>query len=356
MKATPVQAKTNQKSYSKVILKSQSLRTFKLNKAKRRSKSKRGPRSLPRKAENGILPMLHDPLKKTLVLDLDETLIHADETKSFNYQKVVYEQDSATRTKHYMSTRPGLEEFLTRMAKFYEIVIFTASIKSYAKAMINTFDADNLISHVLTRKDCTCKKGVYYKDISKLGRPLKNVIIVDNYPLLYSKHRENGLPIKTWLGNDKSDEELNKLSRILQKLSSKTDVRDYIKELTTCSKKHVSDYSPKGECINYIKAEFLLFPTTRKKQAKVIPRRKITRRSTSISTQLKNSKSQIRMCMSTKIFPAKAGLIQNSPQVVKTVLKDPVKQKFLAKISQEASKLQRERYARIRRKNPKIYF
>ena len=48
----------------------------------------------------------------TLVLDLDETLVHYIET-----------EDEAK-----MLVRPGASEFLEEMAQYYEIVIFTASI------------------------------------------------------------------------------------------------------------------------------------------------------------------------------------------------------------------------------------
>lgn len=49
----------------------------------------------------------------TLVLDLDETLIHMIETEGPNQRILI---------------RPYAKEFLNTMAKSYEIVIFTASI------------------------------------------------------------------------------------------------------------------------------------------------------------------------------------------------------------------------------------
>ena len=44
----------------------------------------------------------------------------------------------------------------------------------------------------------------YIKDLKKLGRDLKDIIIVDNSPLSYSFNQENGLPILAWF-DDKND-------------------------------------------------------------------------------------------------------------------------------------------------------
>jgi hypothetical protein len=51
--------------------------------------------------------------KFTLVLDLDETLVH-----------YVEEEDSA-----YIQIRPGAENFLEEMHEYYEIIIFTAAMQ-----------------------------------------------------------------------------------------------------------------------------------------------------------------------------------------------------------------------------------
>ena len=57
----------------------------------------------------------------TLVLDLDETLIH----------NVDYGQDS------FFLVRPGCVQFITDMAKYYEIVIFTAALQEYADQVVD---------------------------------------------------------------------------------------------------------------------------------------------------------------------------------------------------------------------------
>ena len=62
--------------------------------------------------------------KYTLVLDLDETLVH------FDNRKMVYK------------VRPYCIRFLTDMAKFYEVVIFTAAHQSYANFILDKLDPE----------------------------------------------------------------------------------------------------------------------------------------------------------------------------------------------------------------------
>ena len=150
------------------------------------------------KETGGYLPFNSNPGKKTLVLDMDETLIYADFDPTFKYERKIEVVMDGKIGPVYLSIRPGVSEFLERMSKLYELVIFTASLPSYASPIINTFDADNRISFRLYRKHWKKINGTYVKDLSKLGRPLKDVILIDNSPLCYMLQRENGLPIKTW--------------------------------------------------------------------------------------------------------------------------------------------------------------
>lgn len=66
------------------------------------------------------------------------------------------------------------------MSKYYELVIFTAGLKEYADWILNDFDRSNFIKYRLYRNSCRFRKGVYVKDLSRLGRDLTKTIIVDN--------------------------------------------------------------------------------------------------------------------------------------------------------------------------------
>ena len=120
--------------------------------------------------------------------------------------------------------------FLRRMSQIYEVVIFTASISKYANAILDRLDPVKYCSNRLFRDHCSLIQNVFVKDLSKVGRDLKDVIILDNSPLSYLLHYENALPIKTWI-DDKNDIELYKYLRFLEYLAEVDDVRTEIQYL-----------------------------------------------------------------------------------------------------------------------------
>lgn len=118
------------------------------------------------------------------------------------------------------------------MTKFFEVVVFTASMSSYACQVVDKLDLQEYGFLKLYREHCSYHKDTnfYIKDLSKLGRDLKDVIILDNIPASYCLQPRNGIPIKSWLG-DPNDTELKKYTPLLEKLSKVTDVRKYIQEI-----------------------------------------------------------------------------------------------------------------------------
>jgi RNA polymerase II subunit A small phosphatase-like protein len=83
------------------------------------------------------------------------------------------------------------------MSQIYEIVIFTASISKYAGPLLDILDKDKFCNYRLFREHCTLINTSFAKDLKKLGRNLKDVIIVDNSPMAYLLNTENGIPILT---------------------------------------------------------------------------------------------------------------------------------------------------------------
>ena len=169
--------------------------------------------------------------KKTLVLDLDETLVHS-QFGPFNTPSDVVINIEIENELHdiHVLVRPGVKEFLEKMSKKFEIIIFTASISKYAGPLLDILDKDKNCSFRLFREHCTLLNSSFVKDLKKLGRNLKDVIIVDNSPMAYLLNSDNGLPILTWF-DDKNDKELFKIIPILDFLSSVPDVRDYIHKI-----------------------------------------------------------------------------------------------------------------------------
>lgn len=71
---------------------------------------------------------------------------------------------------------------------------------------------------------------MYVKDLCKLGRKLKDVIIVDNSPFSYYLNPENAVPIISWF-DDLEDRELMQLVPVLEHLASVDDVMPYLNQI-----------------------------------------------------------------------------------------------------------------------------
>ena len=165
--------------------------------------------------------------KKTLILDLDETLVHSSFTP-FEKNDIILEVDfEGIMYNIYVLVRPFAKEFIINVSKYFEVVIFTASIPKYASPLLDILDKQKNIKHRLYREQCTFINGLYIKDLKRLNRPLKDLIIVDNSPLAFAFNEENGLPIKTWY-DDYSDNELQKILPLIIFLSNVNDVRTHI--------------------------------------------------------------------------------------------------------------------------------
>ena len=202
----------------------------------------------------GVLPPMAagaNPInKKTLVLDLDGTLVHVTTTPMKGGYDFSITFKGRERPSFYVLKRPGVDELLQQLGAtgLYEIVVFTAASRIYANALVDCLldslpETDsshnngnrNIIprSHRLASEYCRKVEGVHHavKDLSLLGRDLKNVIFVDDRPSSYYLQPRNAIPIKLWKGNNYKDKTLFKiLSFCLENADSTTDVRDLISD------------------------------------------------------------------------------------------------------------------------------
>ena len=185
--------------------------------------------------------------KKTLVLDLDETLVHS-QFMTFSKPSDIVIQIEIENEIHdiHVMVRPGVKIFLEKMEKLYEIVIFTASVSKYADPLLDIIDKKGYCPFRLFREHCSLINTTFVKDLKRLGRDLKNIIIVDNSPISYVLHPENGIPILSWF-EDKSDRELYDIIPVLEFLSNVPDVRDFIPKFV---KNNKLDYEKVNEIIN----------------------------------------------------------------------------------------------------------
>jgi Dullard-like phosphatase family protein len=154
-------------------------------------------------------------LKKfTLVLDLDETLI------SFKLEP--NEENKGT-----IRFRPYLDSFLQKVREKYEIIVFTSGTQDYADPLIDAIEQDeNYFDARLYRQHTIAYGGDIVKDISRIGRTLDTILIVENMPQNYRLQKENGILIKSFYGEDIYDTALSSLGDILMKIANEfNDVR-----------------------------------------------------------------------------------------------------------------------------------
>ena len=182
-----------------------------------------------------------NPNKKTLVLDLDETLVHSSTEKPFPNQKNIILNLNIKHKpyKIYVILRPYLDFFLKEMSAYYNLYIFTASMSQYSTALLNIIDKNRLIIRSFNREHCQYKFGLYFKDLSIFNIDYKNIIIIDNNPISYALNKSNGIPIQTWI-DDPNDKELIKLIPLLKYLSKVNDVRIVINKIINRSKAKVN--------------------------------------------------------------------------------------------------------------------
>ena len=133
----------------------------------------------------------HPTKDYTLVLDLDETLIHF----SINAQN-----------EGHLFFRPYLFHFLNAVSEYYELIIFTAGLKEYAKIVLDLIEnrmGKKIFDYRLYREHTEPNdEGIFIKDLSKIGRNLQKIIIVDNTKENYELQNDNGIEIKSYYGFD----------------------------------------------------------------------------------------------------------------------------------------------------------
>ena len=179
-----------------------------------------------------FLPPIDSKYKYTLVLDMDETLIH------FFF----------THINGMFFVRPFCFDFLNELNDLYEIITFTAGTKEYADMILNQLDINNnIFKYRLYRQHITILEFNIFKDLSKIGRDLSKTIIIDNLRENFKMHPNNGIFIKTWT-SDINDIQFRDLKKILKDIVqyNVNDVREIILKMNDeirISKNVINPYS-----------------------------------------------------------------------------------------------------------------
>lgn len=177
------------------------------------------------------LPMTVHSSKPTLVLDLDETLVHCSADPRGKWDVTFSVQFNGSLCQVYVRKRPHLEAFLEAVSSKFEVVLFTASQRVYAEKLLDILDPQGrYIHHRLYRESCLMVAGNLLKDLTILDRDLRRTVIVDNSPHAFGYQLDNGIPIESWY-EDPHDVELLKLLPLLDQLHQANDVRPHLRQM-----------------------------------------------------------------------------------------------------------------------------
>jgi CTD nuclear envelope phosphatase 1 len=144
--------------------------------------------------------------QKTLILDLDETLIHSlakgGRMSSGHMVEVKLNAPVGLSASpnapvigpqhpilYYVHKRPHCDEFLRKVCQWYKLVVFTASVQEYADPVVDWLEQERkFFQGRFYRQHCTFRNGAYIKDLSSIEPDLSRVAILDNSPMSYIFH------------------------------------------------------------------------------------------------------------------------------------------------------------------------
>jgi TFIIF-interacting CTD phosphatase-like protein len=167
------------------------------------------------------------PARKLLILDLDETLIHATKT--------ALEQQADFRVyKYHVYKRPHLDLFLQSCFEWFTVAVWTSASPDYAAEIVSTIFLDpSRLAFVWDRRRCSSgydyDLGEYYtrkplKKVKRRGYRSESVLAVDDTPQKWTCSYGNLVPIKPFEG-DIRDDELRHLIVYLEKIKNEPNIR-----------------------------------------------------------------------------------------------------------------------------------
>lgn len=174
--------------------------------------------------------------RKILVLDLDETLIHSHHDGVIRQMvkpgtppdfvlKVTIDRHPV---RFFVHKRPHVDFFLDMVSKWYDLVIFTASMEIYGAAVADKLDNNRgILTKRYYRQHCCVRYGSFNKDLSAITQDLSSIFILDNSPGAYRAYPDNAIPIKSWFC-DASDTALLNLLPMLDALRFTSDARSVL--------------------------------------------------------------------------------------------------------------------------------
>lgn len=165
--------------------------------------------------------------RKLLILDLDETLIHAS-------QHLLERSADFEVGRFYVYKRPHVDLFLTMCLSWFHVAVWTSSSPVYARGIVrNLFPdppclafvwASNRCSRIYDVESCEYYWRKNLKKVRRKGYEKESIIAVDDTPQKWEQSYGNLVRVSPFEG-DPSDEELSLLLRYLDVLRHEPNVR-----------------------------------------------------------------------------------------------------------------------------------
>jgi Dullard-like phosphatase family protein len=162
--------------------------------------------------------------KKTLVLDLNETLVHYSTFKPHSNVDSIEVGNHSYR----IFLRPGLSQFLDFALRNFDVFVYAYGDKAYADPIFDVILPKLDQSHRLYRDSCQLKKGSVFKDLEIFERKPEKIILVDDNIAAVRFHPQNALQIPSWEGIPSDDYLIKWLIPVLRRCLDTEDVRDII--------------------------------------------------------------------------------------------------------------------------------
>ena len=170
--------------------------------------------------------------KKLILLDLDETLIHAEypiEENNINkYDNIIRIKNENEYYEIGIYLRNEVRKFLSLLNNYFNVAIFTASEKDYADAIIRYLDPNkNIFKFCLYRYHCiNVNDLVFIKDLRVIDNiDVKKTVLIDNNIYSFTSQLNNGILVNSFY-DDRDDNELfNVFSYLYEDILPCDDVR-----------------------------------------------------------------------------------------------------------------------------------
>lgn len=165
--------------------------------------------------------------KPLLILDLDETLVHAT--------PILLDVPPALKVHDlYVYQRPGFAYFMRQVMRDFNVAVWTSASALYAQRVVSSLwpDASQLAFvwshlHCTRRYDYELMSPYWIKKLNKVkrrGYDIHRVLAVDNTPRKWEQSYGNLIAVPDWCGAQ-DDEVLFRLWRYLDHLRDVPDVR-----------------------------------------------------------------------------------------------------------------------------------